>query len=204
MPAFGHIADGVTLFCIIAVVVAVFRNFKTTREQDREFRERRSPVATVSMSVFAVLLYLTIRLRWTMLPLEQTPLVLSVRSLGLVLMVYGAYFNILGRRHLKKNWADHVRIYQDQQLVTDGPYRIVRHSLYASLIWMFYGASIAYLNPLAAVENTLIFLPAMTWRARLEETALTERFGQQYTDYMLHTGRFFPRLRSLFGNADHV
>ncbi len=204
MPVFGYIADAVTLACIIAVVVAVVRNFSGAREQNREFRERRSPVATASMSAFAVLLYLTIRLNWTMIPLEETPLVLSARSLGLVLMIYGAYFNILGRRHLKQNWADHVRIYQDQQLVTDGPYRLVRHPLYASLIWMFYGASIAYLNPLAAVENTLIFLPAMTWRARLEETALTERFGEEYTHYKKQTGRFFPRLRSLFGKADHV
>ena len=44
-------------------------------------------------------------------------------------MVIGTVFNVCGRVYLKSNWADHVRIYDDQQLVTTGPYRIVRHPL---------------------------------------------------------------------------
>jgi protein-S-isoprenylcysteine O-methyltransferase Ste14 len=105
----------------------------------------------------------------------------------------GTAFNVWGRVHLGANWADHVRIYTDQTLVTGGPYRFVRHPLYASLVWMFYGASLAYLNPLAALETTLIFLPGMWYRSNLEEAALLERFGDAYRAYRARTGRFLPR-----------
>lgn len=187
---FNLIADAVTSLCVLAMLAAIVFNFLNTGKE-RTFRERRSPVATASMAAFFVLLYLTIRFRWSALALEG---LVVVRSLGLALMVFGAAFNIWGRVFLKANWADHVRIYGDQQLVTHGTYRIVRHPLYASLIWMFYGAAIAYLNPLAALENTLVFIPAMLYRSNLEEQALHETFGETYTHYQAATGRFFPRL----------
>jgi protein-S-isoprenylcysteine O-methyltransferase Ste14 len=115
-----------------------------------------------------------------------------LRVAGLTLMLFGAGYNIWGRLYLKNNWADHVRIYDDQTLITTGPYRWVRHPLYASLIWMFYGAALAYLNPLAAIETALIFIPAMHYRSNQEERALAATFQQRYTAYRQRTGRFFP------------
>jgi protein-S-isoprenylcysteine O-methyltransferase Ste14 len=189
---FNLIADTVTAVCILTMATAIVFNFLNT-QQPREFKERRSPVATASMTAFFVLLYFTIRFRWS--ALEPSGWI-AFRSFGLVLMLYGAAFNVWGRLYLKTNWSDHVRIYDDQTLVTTGPYRIVRHPLYASIIWMFYGAAIAYLNPLAALENTLIFIPAMIYRSNLEEDELRKTFGETFSNYWKTTGRFFPRIGS--------
>lgn len=183
------IADAVTGFCVLSMLAAVVFNFINSGKP-RSFSERRSPVATASMAAFFVLLYLTIRLRWGAVEIQG---LVIFRSLGLALMAFGTLFNIWGRIFLKTNWADQVRIYDDQQLVTNGPYRIVRHPLYASIIWMFYGAAIAYLNPLAALETSLVFIPAMVYRSNLEERALEEAFGNEYFNYRKNTGRFFPR-----------
>jgi protein-S-isoprenylcysteine O-methyltransferase Ste14 len=185
---FSLLADAVTALCVLIMLAAIVVNFLNTN-QPREFKERRSPVATASMTAFFVLLYFTIRFRWSAFDYSG---LLIFRSFGLALMLFGAAFNVWGRLYLKTNWADHVRIYDDQTLITTGPYRFVRHPLYASIIWMFYGAAIAYLNPLAAIENTLIFIPAMIYRSNLEERALQETFGEQYADYRKKTGRFFP------------
>ncbi|MBN2161320.1 MAG: isoprenylcysteine carboxylmethyltransferase family protein [Pontiellaceae bacterium] len=187
---FNLIADAVTSLCVLAMLAAIAFNFLNTGKS-RSFRERRSPVATASMTAFFLLLYLTIRFRWSAMNTDQW---IFVRSAGLGLMLFGAAFNIWGRIFLKTNWADHVRIYDDQQLVTDGPYRIVRHPLYASIIWMFFGAALAYLNPLAAVENALIFIPAMVYRSNLEEKELARTFGDAYLNYRNKIGRFFPRI----------
>jgi len=188
---FNVAADAVTALCVLSMLGAIAFNFLNNTGQKRGFRERRSPVATASMAAFFILLYFTIRLRWSALDLDGLAF---FRAFGLVLMVFGAAFNIWGRIYLKTNWADQVRIYDDQQLVTTGPYRIVRHPLYASIIWMFYGAAIAYLNPLAALETTLVFIPAMLYRSNLEEQALTETFGDAYSSYRKNTGCFFPKI----------
>ena len=190
---FNLLADVITALCVLTMVAAIAFNFLNSGEK-REFDERRSPVATSSMAAFFVLLYFTIRFRWS--ALEPSGWI-AFRSLGLALMLFGTAFNVWGRLYLKTNWADHVRIYNDQTLITTGPYRIVRHPLYASLIWMFYGAAIAYLNPLAAIETTLLFIPAMIYRSNLEEHALHKTFGERFSKYRKNTGRFFPGRQSL-------
>lgn len=187
---FNGIADAVTALCVLILFAAIAVNFLNAGDK-QHFKERRSPVATASMTAFFVLLYFTIRFRWSFINISG---LLIFRSFGLALMLFGAIFNVWGRLYLKTNWADHVRIYDDQTLITTGPYRIVRHPLYASLIWMFYGAAIAYLNPLAAIETTLIFIPAMIYRSNLEEKALLETFGDVFSNYRKNTGRFFPKV----------
>jgi len=188
---FNVVADFSTILCILLMLGAVLFNFINIGE-NRSFRERRSPIATASMTAFFILLYLTIRFQWSANSMDG---LLPLRWLGLTGMVFGAIFNLWGRVYLKTNWANQVRIYDDQQLITTGPYRIVRHPLYASIIWMFYGASLVYLNPLAALEITLLFIPAMLYRSNLEELALTETFGEKYIIYKTDTGRFFPKIK---------
>ena len=130
---FNWVADAVTAICVATIFAVVVANFLQA-EPGRTFRERRSPVATLTMAAFFVLLYATIRLRWGMV--AESGFVIG-RSIGLALVVVGTAFNVWGRLHLGANWADHVRIYANQTLVTGGPYRVVRHPLYASLLWMF-------------------------------------------------------------------
>jgi len=59
-----------------------------------------------------------------------------------------------------------------------GIFGVVRHPLYASLIWMFCGAAIAYHNLAALGAALLIFLPAMVYRAKLEEAMLEALFSR--------------------------
>ena len=107
-------------------------------------------------------------------------------------MVAGCAVNIAGRLYLGSNWANQVTLYHGQELVTEGAYRFVRHPLYASLIWMFYAASIVYVNWAAFAANTCIFVPFMYLRARQEEDLLLKEFAG-YAEYRRRVGMFVPR-----------
>ena len=190
---FNMAVDLVSVICVVGMFMAVLSNFIAGRSA-RQYRERRSFVATFSMVLFAVALFLTLRFRVGFISVGNQWSVILFRAMGSLVMLVGLAYNLWGRMHLKGNWSDHVRVYEDHFLVTDGPYRFVRHPLYASLIWMFLGASAAYLNWLSAVETLLVFVPAMTYRARLEEQALEAQFGEAYAAYRRTTPRFFPWL----------
>ncbi len=198
---FNMAVDLVSVACVVGVAMAVLSNFIAGRAK-RSFREQRSPVATFSMVFFAVLLFLTIRLRVGTVSMPAHPFVLIFRGTGSLIMLAGAAFNLWGRMSLRANWSDHVRVYEDHFLVTGGPYRFVRHPLYASLIWIFLGASVAYANWLAALGTLFVFVPAMMYRAGLEEKALADRFGGAYGKYAAITPRFFPRIRAARGGGD--
>lgn len=83
---------------------------------------------------------------------------------------------------------------RNHQLVTHGPYRWVRHPLYASgvlligaltLLSGLWWLAVAMLPPLAI----------LLWRTPIEEARLVETFGDSYRAYMRSTGRFWPSVR---------
>lgn len=78
-------------------------------------------------------------------------------------------------------------------LVTDGPYRFVRHPLYTTgtLLSVALGLLTGLWWPLTWLVPSLLLLHRRTPR---EEAHLVEAFGDRYRDYMRRTGRYLPRL----------
>lgn len=184
--------------CVVATFAAVLVNFALYGGRGGVREERKSVVATGSMTLFFVAYYLLIRWRVGVVPVPWEPLRVALAIAGLALVAGGCVVNILGRLCLGHNWANQATIYRDQGLVTTGVYALVRHPLYASLIWMFAGASLVHANAAAFAANALVFVPFMIYRARLEEALLAREFGAAYAAYRRRVGMFvyWPGRRS--------
>jgi protein-S-isoprenylcysteine O-methyltransferase len=85
-----------------------------------------------------------------------------------------------------------VQILPDHQLVTSGPYRVVRHPSYSGLLLFFAGLGIALGGWLSAA--VMLVLPALgvLYRIRVEEEVLLGAFGQEYRMYMGKVGSLLP------------
>lgn len=79
-----------------------------------------------------------------------------------------------------------------RELVTGGPYRFMRHPLYACEALTQLGVVLVVLSPLA-VAVFAIHLCLQGWRALLEERVLSEAFPA-YRAYQANTPRFVPGL----------
>lgn len=77
-------------------------------------------------------------------------------------------------------------------LVTCGPYRLLRHPLYAAELVMIAGAAILFRQPYAALIAAAVF-GTMLARMRYEERVLSEAFPV-YAAYAARTKRLIPRL----------
>ncbi|MBL8102151.1 MAG: isoprenylcysteine carboxylmethyltransferase family protein [Anaerolineales bacterium] len=84
---------------------------------------------------------------------------------------------------------------KEHKLSTSGPYRWVRHPLYTIGSILFISFGMMADNWFIAALGILAFI-AMAKRTPLEEANLIEKFGDEYREYMKHTGRFFPKLGS--------
>jgi protein-S-isoprenylcysteine O-methyltransferase Ste14 len=111
----------------------------------------------------------------------------------MIIYVIGICFNLLGRYYLGHNWGNNVVIYNDHTLVNNGVYKIVRHPLYASIIWMIYSVGVLFQNYLVIILNTFVFIPFMYYRAKQEEKELVKIFSE-YKKYREKTGMFFPKI----------
>ncbi|HEV7464635.1 MAG TPA: isoprenylcysteine carboxylmethyltransferase family protein, partial [Methyloceanibacter sp.] len=74
-----------------------------------------------------------------------------VSGLGLILMVAGSAFFVWARQCLGSNWSQTVSAKQGHELVTSGPYRWVRHPMYA-------GGTIAWIGSALVAGGAFVFL----------------------------------------------
>ncbi len=183
----------VTGIAFITIFLAVAINFMNSNPNGSK-KQKKSFVETGTMTVFFVFFYLVIRFSFGKVNFPESVFLWTISFVCWVVIILGIYFNIFGRILLGKNWANQIKIYSKHTLVTKGVYKIVRHPLYASLIWIFYACSILYLNWIAFLLNTLIFVPMMYYRARQEEKLLQGQF-KNYSEYKNKVGMFFPKLR---------
>lgn len=82
---------------------------------------------------------------------------------------------------------------QQHRLVTSGIYRWVRHPLYSVGSSMFVAFGLMADNWFIAALGILTFI-LMAIRLPKEEANLIEKFGEEYREYMKHTGAFLPKL----------
>lgn len=81
-----------------------------------------------------------------------------------------------------------------RELVTDGPYSIVRHPLYVFSLTGAIGIGLGSENVLVLALIIVFYLFYYPFTILAEERKLTNKFGRAYLDYMERTPRFVPKL----------
>ena len=116
-----------------------------------------------------------------------------VRWLGVVigiLCVFGVYwlFSSIGSGITPTSATR-----KQHTLSTSGPYHWVRHPLYTIGSSLFISFGMIADTWFIAALGILTFI-LMAVRTPKEEANLIEKFGDEYREYMKHTGRFLPKL----------
>jgi protein-S-isoprenylcysteine O-methyltransferase Ste14 len=122
------------------------------------------------------------------------PLPGILRILGGLLFLGGDLLFYAAHRALKKNWSAQVEIQAGHTLVTDGPYRRVRHPMYTALFLIGAGMLLLSASWLAGGPFLLAFTLLYLTRVEAEERLLRAHFGAAYEAYMQRTGRLLPKL----------
>jgi len=139
------------------------------------------------LGVFAFLIN-PAAMAWSSMPLPAW-----LRWIGVSLCALADVLLIWTFRRLGKNLTDTVVTRREHTLVTQGPYRWVRHPFYDSVGLFAVGASLAAANWLMLASGVLV-MALLVVRTRTEEAQLLARFGEPYQAYLDRTGRFLPRV----------
>ena len=95
-----------------------------------------------------------------------------------------------------QTWPHAIAPQDEQELLTQGVYRYIRHPMYAAYILWGIAQFLLLPNWLAGPALLLIFLIRYRSQVDREEQLLLAFFGKDYQEYMARTGRLIPRLRS--------
>jgi len=98
-------------------------------------------------------------------------------------------------RHLGRQFRVHAGLYHDHELVRTGPYAIVRHPIYASLLGMLL-FSILEVTPFVWAPLVLaVYIVGTEIRVRTEDALLASRFGAAFDEYRSAVRAYIPFLR---------
>ncbi len=119
---------------------------------------------------------------------------LPVRVVGLAVGLAGAALLTWSAVLLGRFLMHEAAVREDHALIENGPYRFIRHPVYAGYLALLLGSGIASLNSCLWLLWPISLLGILI-QAGSEERLLGERFGQDYACYVRRTGRLVPRLR---------
>jgi protein-S-isoprenylcysteine O-methyltransferase Ste14 len=98
-------------------------------------------------------------------------------------------------RHLAKQWRFDAALRADHELVQTGPYAIVRHPIYASMLLMF-GTVASWIGTLPGWPIGLAcVLIGTEIRIRVEDRLLEQRFGERFLSWRRAVPAYLPFLR---------
>ncbi len=111
-------------------------------------------------------------------------------GMGLVLFALGLGFAIWARVHIGRNWGGPMTQKNEPELVTSGPYSLVRHPIYSGILAAGVGTAVAlgWVWLIAVGLAGIYFL----YSARVEERYLLEQFPGEYSAYKQSTKMLVP------------
>lgn len=108
----------------------------------------------------------------------------------LALLVLGLGVAVWARRRIGRNWGTPTARKEEPDLVTSGPYRLVRHPIYSGILLAGVGTAIGL-----SWSWLVVVAPAaadFTYSAMVEERYVTERFPHAYQAYRQATKMLVP------------
>ena len=111
---------------------------------------------------------------------------------GAIIVTLGAVLAFTARAAIGRNWGTPGMQRSDTELITRGPYALVRHPIYSGILLMMVGTAIGLIFAwwLVAAAAAVYFV----YSARAEERYMCERFPDAYPAYRARTKMLVPFL----------
>ena len=101
----------------------------------------------------------------------------------------------MATRHLGKQWRYEAALSEDHQLIQTGPYRWVRHPIYAGMLLLLLAMASAWTWWPMFLAGLIVFLAGTEIRVRAEDRLLAERFRETFAAYRSRVPAYIPYVR---------
>ena len=117
-------------------------------------------------------------------------------GITVAIAVVSVWFCYAAARALGKQWALVARVIEGHELISTGPYAIVRNPIYLAMLGMYVASALVVARWPAALAGLIFFSAGTAIRIRTEENLLRANFGARFNDYARRVPAFFPRVFS--------
>jgi protein-S-isoprenylcysteine O-methyltransferase Ste14 len=116
-------------------------------------------------------------------------------ALSLALLILAVAVSFLAARALGSQLRIDASLSTDHKLTQTGPYRWVRHPVYASFLSLMLGSGLLIATLPLMLLGLVIFVCGTEIRVRVEDALLSARFGKEFEDYRRRVPAYLPGVR---------
>ena len=172
-----------------ANVTGAKRGLKSTvseiKEKPKTFLQKFPPVVSMLSLVALILAVFQIG---TLDYLEEYSI---IRYIGLAVYLVFSWIQVWSFKTLGDNYSQDIMIKKNHELITKGPFKIIRHPQYLCQILLDLGATAATLGYIVGFL-TLVEIPIYIMRASMEDKLLAKYFSEKFSEYKKKSGFMFP------------
>jgi protein-S-isoprenylcysteine O-methyltransferase Ste14 len=114
-----------------------------------------------------------------------------IRYIGLPIYLVFSWVQVWSFKTLGDNYSQDIIIKKKHELITKGPFKIIRHPQYFCQVLVDIGGAMATLSYVLS-GFALIEIPIYIMRASVEDKLLAKYFGDGFIQYKKKSGFFFP------------
>jgi protein-S-isoprenylcysteine O-methyltransferase Ste14 len=179
-------------FFIGVICARVWESFFTSREPQRTKIEKDWCLALITIGYSALLLICIFDFYRNL-----SPLYVDVSILGTLIFTCAYFVRWWGVKTLANQWSIHAigesRIaLHERSLIKEGPYRLVRHPIYAGIFMEILAIPLIANSLYALLFSMCLLIPLYAFRSYLEEKTLMKIFGWGYKQYRKESSAFVP------------
>ncbi|MGB5531191.1 MAG: isoprenylcysteine carboxylmethyltransferase family protein [Ignavibacteriaceae bacterium] len=155
------------------------------REKPKTFLQKFPPV--ISMLSLVALIFAVFQIG-TLEYLEEYN---TIRYIGLAVYLIFSWVQVWSFKTLGDNYSQDIMVKKNHELVTNGPFKLIRHPQYLCQILLDIGASAATLSYVVG-GFALIEIPIYIMRASMEDKLLSKHFAEKFSEYKKKSGFMIP------------
>jgi protein-S-isoprenylcysteine O-methyltransferase Ste14 len=183
-----------SFFPVVWIAFLVYWRIKAVgTKTNQRIEPTASGVLRTLIFLIVVVLLSTTRIPLPWLYRQLWPSGLWPFVIGAAVTVGGLLFAVWARQHLGRNWSSSVTIKKSHELITTGPYALVRHPIYTGILTGFLGTAVALSQVRGVIGFVLIFV-VLCAKLRMEEEWMRSQFGKTYDTYTHQTAALIPYL----------
>jgi protein-S-isoprenylcysteine O-methyltransferase Ste14 len=115
---------------------------------------------------------------------------LALAGAGLAVWALGLALAVWARLYIGRNWGMPMSRKDDPELVTSGPYHLIRHPIYTGIIFGMLGTALA--TTLFGLIAAAVLAAFFVYSALTEERYMTGLFPEQYPECKRHSKMVIP------------
>lgn len=174
-----------------ANVTGAKRGLKSTvseiKEKPKTFLQKFPPVVSM-LSLIALILAV---FQIGTLDYEFFKDYADLRYAGLMVYLVFSWIQVWSFKTLGNNYSQDIMIKKNHELITKGPFKVIRHPQYLCQILLDLGAATATLSYIVGFL-VLIEIPIYLMRASVEDKLLAKYFPEKFSDYRKKSGFMIP------------